>query len=105
MVVALALLALLGGPAPFTLVNGTDVPLSGLTVRQIGGSAPTQTLVAGRLSAGARMAVPAPIGDGCAYALEGEDGGIRLRWNDVNLCDVKSVTLRRRGDTLWVDYD
>ena len=36
----------------------------------------------------------------------GEVGDATREWTDVNLCDVKVVTLNRRSDgTLWVDYD
>ena len=105
MVMALALLLTLGGPAPFTLVNGTDAPLAGLAAQPVGGEGRGRPLGVQRLSPGARVNLPALGGETCAFAIEAEGGGGRLRWSDVNLCDVKIVTLRQRGATLWVDYD
>jgi hypothetical protein len=103
MTLALVLLAL-SGPAPFTLVNGTGQPLASLSASPlVGGTA--QPLASSSLPPGARSAVPALGGETCAFVIEGESAGTRLRWSDVNLCDVKTVTLRRRGATLWADYD
>jgi hypothetical protein len=105
MLQALALLLIAGGPVPFTLVNATGAPLASLSVRPIGAAGAWQSLPPGRLSPGARGAVPAIAAEVCAFDIEAEIGGNRLRWSDVNLCDVRSVTLRKRGEILWVDYD
>lgn len=103
MTLALFLLAL-SEPAPFTLVNGTGQPLASLSATPLVGGT-TKPMIAGPLAAGGRASVPAPGGEVCAFVIEAEDGATRLRWSDVNLCDVKVVTLRRRGATLWADYD
>jgi hypothetical protein len=103
MTLALVLLAL-SGPAPFTLVNGTGQPLASLSATPLVGGA-AKPVTAGPLPPGGRASVPALGGDLCAFVIEADDAGTRLRWSDVNLCDVKVVTLRRRGATLWADYD
>ena len=92
-----------GGASNFTLVNGTDGSLSGLSIRRAGtqgwkplGSAP---------SAGARGAISFSDPD-CAFDLQANVAGKPVTWTGVNLCDVKSVTLRRDTSAgAWVDYD
>lgn len=105
MFAALALFLLASGPVPFTLVNGTGAPLSGISTRLSGSSGEWRPLGHGQLPPNARGAVPALGGEDCAWDIRAEAGGSWLVWADVNLCDVKSVTLRRRDGTLWVDYD
>src|SRR5215210_3742748 len=88
----------------FTLVNGTDGGLAELSIRRAGtqewkalGTAP---------SAGARGTVAFSDPD-CAFDLRATIAGSGpVTWAGVNLCDVKSVTLKRDGSAgAWVDYD
>jgi hypothetical protein len=106
MVAALAFLLLVGGPGPFSLGNGTGATLESIAARTVGSRGEWQTLGPGRLSPGARGNVPAFGREECLHDIQAQSEGRRLRWADVNLCDVRSVTLNRRPDgTLWVDYD
>ena len=103
---AVLLALLLSQPGPFTLVNGTGATLEQIQARAADSKLPWLILGPGRLSAGARGAVPAFGGEQCAFDVQAKVGDTTVRWNAVNLCDVKSVTLHRRADgTLWVDYD
>ena len=91
--------ALAAGASNFTLVNGTDGALGALSIRRAGtqdwkplGSAP---------SAGARGSISFRDPD-CAFDIRAGS----ITWAGVNLCDVKSVTLRRDAAAgAWVDYD
>jgi hypothetical protein len=91
------------GASNFTLVNGTQGPLSELSIRRAGtndwkplGSAP---------SPGARGSINFSDPD-CAFDLRATVGGSPVVWTGVNLCDAKSVTLKRDAATgAWVDYD
>jgi hypothetical protein len=92
------------GASNFTLVNGTDGSLSGLSIRRAGtnewkplGSAPT---------AGARGSIQFKDPD-CAFDLQATvPGKGPVTWAGVNLCDVKSVTLKQDASAgAWVDYD
>ncbi len=107
MVGALLLLALvLGPPGPFALVNGTGAPVTDLSIRPADGKQGWRSLGAGPVPAGDRLSLPAPAGDLCAFDVRASQSGTTLVWPSVNLCDVRSVTLRRRPDgILWVDYD
>jgi hypothetical protein len=106
MVAALAFLLLAGGPGTFTLANGTGSTLESIAARTVGSGGDWQTLGPRRLSPGARGNVPALGGEACLHDIQAQSEGRRLLWVDVNLCDVRSVTLNRRQDgTLWVDYD
>jgi len=101
----LAALLMIEHLAPFTVVNGTGVVLEQLSIRPaVGGE--WRPLGPGRLSPGARGQAPAPAGEDCAFSIRAVVGGTTREWADVNLCDVKAVTLNRRADgTLWIDYD
>lgn len=87
------------GASNFTLVNGTDGALGALSIRRAGtqewkalGSAP---------AAGARGSINFNDPD-CAFDIRAGS----VTWAGVNLCDVKSVTLRRDAAAgAWVDYD
>jgi hypothetical protein len=87
----------------FTLVNGTGGGLAELSIRRAGtqdwkplGAAPAD---------GARGAVQFSDPD-CAFDLRANVGGSPVTWAGVNLCDVKSVTLKRDPSAgAWVDYD
>jgi hypothetical protein len=93
--------ALAAGAANFTLINGTDGALGALSIRRAGtqdwkplGSAP---------AAGARGSISFSDPD-CAFDIRANGAGVT--WAGVNLCDVKSVTLRRDAAAgAWVDYD
>jgi hypothetical protein len=112
MVKRLALLAVLLGSASvaqpgasnFTLVNGTDAQLQQLSIRRAGtqdwqplGNAP---------SPGARGAIKFSAQD-CAFDIRANvPGAGPVTWANVNLCDVKSVNLKRDSSAgPWVDYD
>jgi len=93
-----------GGASGFRLVNGTGAALAQLSIRRSGtqawkplGPAP---------SAGARMDVKFSDPD-CAFDIRANvPGAGPVTWADVNLCDVKSVTLNHDGSAgAWVDYD
>ena len=102
----LLLLASLGSPGPFVLVNRAGAPLDSLTIRPADGSAKWRTLGVSGVPAGASVSVPAPGGELCAFDLRARLSGSDVVWSSINLCDVRTVTLNRRPDgTLWVDYD
>ncbi len=108
---SLAALILAASPAPvlagasnFTLVNGTGAPMSELSIRRAGtndwkplGTAPP---------AGARGAIQFSDPD-CAFDIRATVAGAGpVTWAGVNLCDAKSVTLKRDASAgAWVDYD
>ncbi|HEY7959743.1 MAG TPA: hypothetical protein VID20_06745 [Sphingomicrobium sp.] len=94
----------LAGASGFTLVNGTGAALAQLSIRRSGtqewktlGSAP---------GVGARMDMKFSDPD-CAFDIRANvPGAGAVTWADVNLCDVKSVTLNRDAAAgAWVDYD
>jgi len=93
----------LAGASSFTLVNGTGGGLAEVSIRRAGsqdwkplGSAPAD---------GAREAVKFSDPD-CAFDIKATVGGNAVTWAGVNLCDVKSVTLKRDSSAgAWVDYD
>jgi len=96
--------ALGAGASNFTLVNGTGAALAELSIRRAGtqdwkplGSAP---------SAGARSPISFKDPD-CAFDIRATvPGSGAVTWAGVNLCDVKSVVLKRDQSTgAWVDYD
>jgi hypothetical protein len=92
------------GASNFTLVNGTGAQLSDLSIRRSGtndwkplGNAP---------AAGASAPIAFKNPD-CAFDIRANvPGSGPVTWADVNLCDVKSVTLKRdQSAGAWVDYD
>ena len=92
------------GANNFTLVNGTGASLAGLSIARSGtvdwqplGQAPT---------AGARGPISFKAQD-CAFDIRATVAGVGpVTWAGVNLCDVKSVTLKRdQSAGAWVDYD
>jgi hypothetical protein len=91
------------GASNFTLVNGTGGGLAELSIRRAGtqdwkplGAAPAD---------GARGPVSFKDPD-CAFDLRANVAGSPVTWAGVNLCDVKSVTLKRDSSAgAWVDYD
>jgi len=95
--------ALARGVSSFTLVNGTSGALSDVSIRRAGtndwkplGAAP---------AAGARGAVQFSDPD-CAFDIRANVGGGSVTWAGINLCDVKSVVLKKDENAgAWVDYD
>lgn len=92
------------GASNFTLVNGTDGALSAVSIRRTGtsdwkplGAAPAP---------GARGQVQFTDPD-CAFDIQATVAGSGpVTWGGVNLCDVKSVILKRDSAAgAWVDYD
>jgi len=92
------------GASNFTLVNGTGGALSELSIRRSGtedwkslGPAP---------AAGSRSPIRFANPD-CAFDIRATiPGAGPVTWAGVNLCDVKSVTLKRDESAgAWVDYD
>ena len=105
------LLALLGsasaavaGASGFTLVNGTSGALADLSIRRAG----TQDWkpLGGAPQAGARAPISFTDPD-CAFDIRASvPGSGAVTWAGVNLCDVKSVVLKKDPSAgAWVDYD
>jgi hypothetical protein len=92
------------GASNFTLVNGTSSGLADLSITRAG-AREWKTLGASP-AAGARGAVQFKDPD-CAFDIRATvPGAGPVTWAGVNLCDVKSVTLRKDdGAGAWVDYD
>src|SRR3954471_21173425 len=91
------------GASPFTLVNGTEVALGSLNIRRAGTS--DWKPLASAPAPGARGPVTFSDPD-CAFDIQANVGGSPVTWAGVNLCDVKSVILRRDPSAgAWVDYD
>jgi len=104
LILAAAPAPLLAGASNFTLVNGTGAQMSDLSIRRAGtnewkplGNAP---------SPGARGSVQFNDPD-CAFDIRANVSGAGpVTWAGVNLCDAKSVTLKRDASAgAWVDYD
>lgn len=109
LLIAAALVAVPASPAlaqasAFVLVNGTGADVGDVQVRRAGtqdwrklGRAP---------SPGARGNVDFKDPD-CAFDLQASVPGVGpVTWSGVNLCDVKSVVLKRDQQAgAWVDYD
>jgi hypothetical protein len=109
--VAVFLLLVTSGPAAlagpgasgFTLVNGTSGQFAEVSIRRAGSNdwKPLETSP----SAGARTNVQFKDPD-CAFDIRANVGGSPVTWGGVNLCDVKSVTLKKDDNAgAWVDYD
>lgn len=89
--------------ADFALVNGAGANLSGLSIRRTGTS--DWRGLGTSLADGARTNIPFSEPD-CAFDLRASLGGAETLWRGVNLCEVKSVTLRRSASgATFVDYD
>ena len=97
--VATAAPALAAGASDFTLVNGTGGALSGLSIRRAG-TDDWKPLAQGL---GGTVQFKDPD---CAFDLRATVNGAPVTWGGVNLCGVKSVTLKRDAAAgAWVDYD
>ena len=104
LLVGLALPAWAGpGAGNFNLVNGTSGTLGNVSISRAGANdwKPLGTSP----SAGGSGAVQFKDPD-CAFDIRADGGGKAVTWAGVNLCDVKSVTLKRDDSAgAWVDYD
>jgi len=92
------------GAGSFTVVNGTTVDISSLSIRRTGTD--NWQALAGAPAAGASSGVSFSDPD-CAFDLRASlAGGGTAIWSGVNLCGTSRLTLQRRasGET-WVDYD
>jgi hypothetical protein len=109
--IALSALLAAGSAAPafaqasaFVLVNGTGAEIGDVQIRRSG----TQDWrrLASAPSPGARGKVDFKDPD-CAFDLQAVvPGAGPVTWAGVNLCDVKSVVLKRDPQAgAWVDYD
>ena len=104
------LLAMCGGPAlagqgasNFTLVNGTSGTLGPVSIRRAGTN--DWKALGASPSAGAKQSVQFKDPD-CEFDIRANVAGSAVTWAGVNLCDVKSVTLRKDDSAgAWVDYD
>ena len=94
----------LAGATDFTLVNGTGGALASVSIARSGTTA--WKPLAAAPGAGARAPVSFKDPD-CAFDIRANVAGVgAVTWAGVNLCDVKSVTLKRDPSAgAWVDYD
>jgi hypothetical protein len=94
----------LAGASNFTLVNGTGAALAAVSIARSGTTA--WKPLADAPSAGARAPISFKDPD-CAFDIRANVAGVGpVTWAGVNLCDVKSVTLKRdQSAGAWVDYD
>lgn len=87
----------------FQIVNGTQSALGSLTIRRAGTS--DWRPLAAAPSPGAKSNVAFKDED-CAFDIQAKVAGSAVTWAGVNLCEVKSLTLRRDDAAgPWVDYD
>jgi hypothetical protein len=88
----------------FVLVNSTGAAIDQLAIRRVG----TQEWknLAGAPGSGARASIDFADPD-CAFDLRASvPGAGPVTWAGVNLCEVKSVVLKRDPQAgAWVDYD
>lgn len=90
----------------FIIVNATGLPMSGLAVRR-SGTADWLPLTITPLPVAPKAQGSATFkNEDCAFDLQATlPGGERVVWPDVNLCEVKIVTLNRNSSgQLWADY-
>lgn len=96
--------AALADARDFVIINGTEVALGDLTIRRAGTE--SWKPLASSPAAGANQNVKFADPD-CAFDIQATVKGAKpMTWAGVNLCDVKSVTLK--SDSVagqWVDYD
>ena len=87
------------GASNFMLVNGTGSGIADVSIRRAGSRdwKPLGT-------SGGSVQFNDPD---CAFDIRANVAGAGpVTWAGVNLCDVKSVTLKRDGSTgAWIDYD
>lgn len=106
---AAAIGALASAPAAaaagnFTLVNGTSLPMTAVSIRRFRAQQWRPLDIAP--AAGARAPVTLTDPD-CAFDIRAQlANGTTAIWSGVNLCEVKVVRLNREpSGELWVDYD
>jgi hypothetical protein len=94
----------LAGASNFMLNNGTSSGISELAIRRAGTS--DWKPLAGAPAPGAGGPIQFDDPD-CAFDIRATVAGAGpTTWAGVNLCDVKSVTLKRDPSSgAWVDYD
>ena len=93
------------GASGFVLVNGTAGALSNVSIRRAGTN--DWKPLAASPAAGARGPVQFSDPD-CAFDIRATVAGgpSPVTWAGVNLCDVKSVVLKKDDSAgAWVDYD
>jgi hypothetical protein len=91
------------GASNFNLVNGTPAALGGLSISRAGANEWKPLAVSRAAGAGGPVQFKDPD---CAFDIRADVGGKPVTWSGVNLCDVKSVTLKRDDSAgAWVDYD
>lgn len=99
-ILALAAMAspAIAGASNFTLVDGTSSGLTQVTIRRAG------TTEWKPLGAPGKVQFADPD---CAFDMRATVAGSGpVTWMGVNLCDVKSITLKRDETAgAWVDYD
>lgn len=88
----------LAGASNFKLVNGTSGGMSEVAIRRAG------------TSDWKPLGAPGPVqfsDPDCAFDIRATVAGSGpVTWAGINLCDVKSVTLKRDETAgAWVDYD
>ena len=88
----------------FTLVNGTGLAMTEVSIRRFRSQEWSPLGVAP--AAGARAPVTFSAPD-CAFDIRAQlAGGTTATWSGVNLCEVRVVRLNREpSGELWVDYD
>jgi hypothetical protein len=102
--VAAAPAPLLAGASSFTLNNGTGAGISQVVIRRAGSSDWKPLSAAPAPGAGGPVQFNDPD---CAFDIRADVAGAGpTTWAGINLCDVKSVTLKRDPSVgVWVDYD
>ena len=96
--------ALAAGASNFTLNNGTGLGISQVVIRRAGSSDWKPLPAAPGPGSGGAVQFSDPD---CAFDIRANVAGAGpITWAGVNLCDVKSVTLKRDPSVgVWVDYD
>jgi len=96
--------AIAEGAGNFVLINGLQGAISDVSIRRAGGNdwKPLSVTPA----PGARGNIQFKDSE-CAYDIRATVAGSGpTTWAEINLCDVKSITLKRDASAgAWVDYD
>ena len=95
--------AAVAAPSTLALVNATGRDIGAMEARKTGSA--QWTAVAYSARSGASGSATFDIED-CAWDLRVTlADGRTLTYANVNLCEVRLVTLRQRDGVAWVDYD
>ena len=100
--------ALLGWPGiaaepVIAVVNATGFDIRDTAIRRVGTDVWKPVSLA--VGSGQRGSLRTNEPD-CAYDIRATlAGGQQVVFSRVNLCGVKLLTLQKRGETVWVDYD